>query len=280
LISGVTSSSQGKDAKMLQRTAPTLILLSLVAAGCGPAETPPAVPTETPEVEPADTEVPPTKKPTRTPTPVPPTQTPLPEGVLFRDDFEGSLQPGWEWRNEDPTRWSFVENGWLEIVGDDISLFMEEERGMINFLTRDLPEGEFAIVTHVQADPDESFEQAAIYIFEDEDNYIALNLGYCGVCGVGGPGYFMETFIDNNPFGNHYEVPRDPSATDVLLKLVNQAGSITGYYMETDGEWQRLGAFGHFFEFNSVGLGATNSNAEGVEEDIVARFEYFEITEP
>lgn len=269
---------------MLQRTFPLIILMVLLFCACGPASGPtPASPQEPPP-DPTATPVPPTveptEAPTEAPTAVPPTSTPLPEGVLFRDDFEGALQPGWSWRNEDPSRWSIVENGWLEIVGDDLSLFMEDERGLVNFLTRDLPEGEFTITAHIQADPDESFEQATIYIFEDEDNYIALNIGYCGICGVGGPGFFMETFIDNNPFGNAYQANRDPATTDVLLKLVNQAGSITGYYMETGGEWQRIGAFGHYFEFNSVGLGATNSNTEGVENDVVARFDYFEISEP
>lgn len=271
---------------MLQKLMPCLILVALLAAGCAPAASPPPEPTVPPAVS-TDTRVPPTDLPTEPPKPVPPTLTPvpptstaLPEGVLFRDDFEGSLQPGWTWHNEDPSRWSFVENGWLEIVGDDISLFMVEERGMVNFLTRDLPEGEFAATTHIQANPDESFEQATIYLFEDGDNYIALNIGYCGVCGVGGLGYFMETYIDNNPFGNHYEVRRDASTTDEQHRLVNQAGSISGYYMEPGGEWQRLGAFGHFFDFKSVGLGATNSNPEGVENDIVARFDYFEIAQP
>jgi hypothetical protein len=250
------------------------LLIAVLLSACGQGTEATEIPKDEPIVVPTDP--PPPSEPTATPvpptsTPVPPTPTPLPEGVLFRDDFNGTLQPGWTWINEDPSRWSFVENGWLEIVGDDISLFMEERSG---------PEGEFAIIAHLQADPNESFEQATIYIFEDQDNYIALNIGYCGICGVGGPGFFMETIIDNNPFGNHYEVKRDASVTDVRLKLVNQAGSLTGYYAISGGEWHRLGAFGHFFDFNSVGLGATNSNTEGVEEDIVARFDYFEITEP
>ena len=261
----------------------TMIVVVLLSACAQAAETPQVI-KEEPIVEPTDTQPPPppTLEPTPEPTatPVPPTPTQLPEGVLFRDEFNGSLQPGWTWVNENPSRWSFVENGWLEIIGDDISLFMEESTGMVNFLTRDLPEGEFAIVAHIQADADESFEQATIYIFEDQDNYIALNIGYCGICGVGGPGFFMETIIDNNPFGNHYEVARDASVTDVLLKLVNQAGSLTGYYALPGEDWQRLGAFGHFFDFNAVGLGATNSNTEGVEDDIKARFDYFEITQP
>ena len=272
----------------MQKMLPCLLLIVALATACGTAPAPTAAPTEEPALQPTATDLPPTKVPTEVltevptevPTELPPTATPLPEGVVFRDDFNGSLQPGWTWRNEDPSRWSFVENGWLEIAGDDISLFMEDERGMINFLTRDLPDGQFEIITHIQADPNESFEQAAIYIFEDEDNYIALNTGYCGICAVGGPGFFMETYIDNNPFRDFYQIRREASTTEVKLKLVNNGESIIGFYALPDGDWQRVGAFGHFFDFNSVGLGATNSNTEGVEEDVVARFDYFEIRQP
>jgi hypothetical protein len=257
------------------------ISVFLIAA-CTQAEAPtPASlpdPTEAPAAEPTDTAPPPPPEPTSTKPP--PTPTDLPKGVLFRDDFEGSLQPGWTWINEDPSRWSFVENGWLEIVGGDTSFFMEGDFGLENFLTRDVPEGEFVITAHIQADPDENFEQATIYIFENQDNYIALNLGFCSVCSTGGPGFYMETYIDHNPFGNVYHIKRDAAATDVTLKLVNQAGSLTGYYALPGEDWQKAGAFGNFFDFTSVGLGATNSNPDGVETGIVARFDYFEISQP
>jgi hypothetical protein len=91
----------------------------------------------------------------------------------------------------------------------------------------------------------------------------------------------METIIENNPFGDFYAVPRSPEATDVYLRLVNQGGSITGYYATELGDWQRIGAFGNYFDFVSVGLGATNSvPADWEVEDIIAQFDYFEISKP
>lgn len=217
----------------------------------------------------------PTAEPTATPEP-----TPLPAGLLFRDDFDGYLQPGWAWINEDPERWTFTQEGWLEIQAGDIAFYSEGGFGLVNFLTRELPEGEFMITAHVKADPIEDFQQATIYIFEDQDNYVALNIGFCQPCAVGGPGFFMETFIDNNPFENAYMIARDPAVTDVYLRLVNQGGSITGYYATEYGDWQRVGAFGNYFDFKLVGLGTTNSNPNGLENDIISQFDYFEIAEP
>jgi len=66
------------------------------------------------------------------------------------------------------------------------------------------------------------------------------------------------------------------------LKLVNEGGSITGYYALQPGEWQRAGAFGNYYDFVSVGLGATNApGEEGPDgEDLIAYFDYFEISMP
>lgn len=220
--------------------------------------------------------------PTATPEPTPPPEpTPLPEGILFRDDFEGYFQPGWTWINEEPDRWRLTDDGFLEITGSNVAFYQEGENiGLTNFLTRELPKGEFMITAHIIANPNENFQQATIYIYEDRFNYIALNIGFCDLCPTGGPGFYMETFIDNNPGTDAYHIPRDPEITDVYLRLVNQGGSLTGYYATEEGVWQRAGAFGNFFDFNLVGLGTTNSKPGGVENDIVSQFDYFEISLP
>jgi hypothetical protein len=41
-----------------------------------------------------------------------------------------------------------------------------------------------------------------------------------------------------------------------------------------------VGAFGNYFDFRLIGLGTTNSNPNGVSEDLVAMFDYFEIALP
>lgn len=216
--------------------------------------------------------VPTEELPTVTPLPSP---TALPEGILFRDDFEGTLQPGWEWYNEDPERWEFVEfagEKWLQLTGG---------QGRTNFLLREAPQGSFMITAHIIADPSENFHQANIGVYEDFDNYIVLNIGFCGPCVEGGEGFYMETFIENNPFENAYKIPRDPELKDVYLRLVvEQGGSITSYYATPSDpdNWIKLGAFGNYFDFLQVGIGAANFGEKGeVQEDIVALYDWFEI---
>jgi len=207
-----------------------LALIILFLAGCSTAPSTDAVETavvNTQAAQPTEIETvvpqPDTPEPTQTPEPTDPpaptntteptsAPTSLPEGVLFRDDFEGALQPGWSWLDEDPERWSFEEFGGsnnLAIVADNPAFF--NEGYLVNTLARDVPAGEFAITAHIMTDPNENFEQANIFIFQDAANYIVLNIGFCDLCFSSGEGYgfFMETFIDNNPFSDAYLIPRN-----------------------------------------------------------------------
>ena len=57
---------------------------------------------------------------------------------------------------------------------------------------------DFAVTAHLVGDPQENFPQANNAVYEDYDNYIVLNIGFCSMCVEGGDGFYMETFIDNN----------------------------------------------------------------------------------
>jgi beta-xylosidase len=256
----------------------SVVVLSCLLISCGaPAQTemsPDTVASQQQEELPTSTPLPPTNT-------SPPEQTATialtatPESQIFRDDFNGSLQPGWTWELEDSEKWSFVEidgNGWLQIVGNP---------GRSNFLTRDVPAGDFVISAHIKADPYLNFHQANIFIFQDMENYVLVNTGYCDKCQVGGYGYFMETVASGGDEFHHYETPRPADATDVYLKIEVVDDIISGYYATVPGEWTRIGRFGNFYTLNTIGLGATNSSPpSGTLEDIIAQFDYFEVTLP
>jgi hypothetical protein len=226
-------------------------------------------PSETPE--PTATEVPPTKTPEPTATPEPPTLTPLPESVLFRDDFEGGIQPGWEWENENFDRWNITGDGWLQIVGEQASLLGDNYQN--NLLWHPLPEGDFVVTAHLNTKPFENFHQATIYIYEDPDNYIAINRGYCDICDTGGGGFYMEYKIG----GNWGAYTKATNEEDVYLRLESKDNVLSGYYATAPGQWQRLGRFGNYFQFQKVGIGVTNV---GAANDVVGLFDYFEISLP
>jgi hypothetical protein len=210
--------------------------------------------------------------PTATSTEIP---TSTPENQLFRDDFSGALQPGWTWENENPEGWTITDDGWLQILGEDTALLYGQIQA--NTLWRDLPTGDFAITVHLQAAPTADFQQATVYIFEDLDNFVAINRGYCGPCVTGGNGVFMEYKI--NGIGGSYNVAIH--GTDLYLRLTSQNNMITGYYAASPGQWARIGRFGNYFAFRRVGLGVTNCDRNSmVDADLVGLFDFFEVTRP
>jgi len=195
--------------------------------------------------------------------------------LLFRDDFNIALQPGWAWENENTQRWTITPEGWLQIVGEDNALLYGQLQS--NLLWKALPTGDFAITVHLKARPLANFQQATIYLYEDLQNYVAINRGFCGPCLPGGNGIYMEYKI-NGQSGN-YKV--DFSETDLYLKLVSEEHTISGFYAKALDQWQRLGRFGNYFTFKKVGLGVTNSDMEGDDaSDLTGLFDYFEITRP
>ena len=100
--------------------------------------------------------------------------------VLFRDDFESNLEDGWRWGNEDSDRWRITEDGWLSITADNPTLKVKSEIiGQVNVLLRDAPPGSISLTARLLADPQEDFQQAAIYLIADGDNYVAINTQFC-----------------------------------------------------------------------------------------------------
>jgi hypothetical protein len=235
----------------------------------------PSSPSATP-LPPSNTSVPPTNThvPTNTPAPTEtpePTPTALPEGVLFRDDFEGELQPGWEWENENPAKWTVTDDGWLQIIGETNALLGQSQQN--NLLWYPLPAGDFVITVHLRTRPFEDFQQAAIFIYEDPENYVTINRGYCSPCSTGGNGFYMDYKIS----GQWGDYSAATSAEDVYLRLESKGRTIGGYYATETEQWKRLGRFGNYFQFKKVGIGVSNA---GAADDVVGQFDYFEISQP
>lgn len=265
---------------MKQCILPILFLILMTGCSLPPAPTAQVTNTPVPTIPLTDTSVPPTITPEATTTFTPaPTATTIPtitpENQIFRDDFSGMLQPGWTWENENPDRWSITSDGWLQILGEDLALLYGQAQS--NLLWRELPTGNFAIAVHLRAIPIANFQQATIYLYEDTQNYVAINRAYCAPCGTRGNGVYMEYKIG----GAGYVYMVALQETNLYLKLESKNNVITGSYATKPGQWQRLGRFGNYFLFKRVGLGVTNSDYESDDDaDLIGLFDYFEITKP
>lgn len=250
-----------------------IIVGILILSACQSAQTPA---TEAVAIEQTTDVSAPTNIPAPTNTALPteapkPTNTPLPEGVIFRDDFEGVLQPEWEWENENSSKWSITDDGWLQIIGEFDSLIGQNRQS--NLLWYPLPSGDFVITVHLKTKPFENFQQAAIFIYEDPENYVTINRGYCDLCLTGGNAFFMDYKISGQ-LGTYKNAT---TAEDVYLRLESKDNTISGYYATAPDQWERLGRFGNYFQFKKVGIGVSNANAAN---DVVGLFDYFEVSQP
>ena len=253
-----------------------LFVLTACSAPATPEPTPVPPPTKAPEPTPVPPTAPPpepTAEPSPEPTPtIEPTATP--DNQLFRDDFTGELQPGWTWENENPEKWTFTDDGWLQIIGEDGFRLDGNENNQSNMLWRAVPEGNFVVTVHIETKPDTNFQQTAIWLYEDGENFIVINRGFCEPCG--GNGVYMDYRIQGN-IGNYKFLTEE---TDLYLRLESNEDVISGYYAFQPDEWERLGRFGNFFTFKQVGLGVSNVDPFGADSDVVGRYDYFEITMP
>jgi len=260
-------------------------ILTLAISGCQtPQSTSP--PTSEPvSVEPPTNVPPPTEPPPPTDTPAPtstpfptetprPTNTALPEGTLFREDFSEALQPGWTWQNENPSNWTISDEGWLQIVGEDSFILDGGENLQKNMLWREVPSGDYVITAHIVTKPNTDFQQTAIILYENSENFIVINRGFCDHCG--GNGIYMDYRIQGAV--GTYKLLTD--VTDVYLRLESVGDVISGFYALQPDQWQRLGRFGNYFDFKLVGLGVSNVDPFGKDSDVVGLYDYFEITLP
>ena len=165
--------------------------------------------------------------------------------------------------------WTITDDGWLQIVGEHDSLLSENTQS--NLLWYPLPDGDFVITVHLKTNPFANFHQASIFIYEDAENHITINRGYCDICQTGGGGFYMDYKIGGN-WGN-YQIATD--AEDVFLRLESKDNIISGYYATEPDQWERLGRFGNYFNFQRVGICVSNV---GASEDVVGLFDYFEVS--
>jgi hypothetical protein len=262
------------------------LIIILLLAGCGPAATPTASPAA-PQAETPAGAMPTEASASTTATAPEPTATaqppsPTPDAVIFLDEFNGTLGEGWSWQNEDPARWGFTPEGWLELKAANPGFFSEEGSKQVNLLYRPAPQGDFVITTRLSTTPDVNFRQAGIFIIADGANYAAILNAFCQPClpDSDGHGFLMEAFKAGEYVAGGMGQPA-PQVEEAFLRLVYHADEkrIEGFYALAPDEWKALGTIDGLSEPKLVALGAANAPGEGVnKEDLVAFYDYFEVS--
>jgi arabinan endo-1,5-alpha-L-arabinosidase len=241
------------------------------------------------------------------PGPDPLEQVPSPGQPLaaYSQDFDSaSLGHQWSWVNEDAANWSLTSDpGTLTINGEDGQFYETEHTGQ-NVLLEQAPSGDFIAETKVALNPTESYQQAGLVLWQDDDTWLRLtaesNSGsdatewakqtdvtspYTGFsCGAAYPAQTCPVY--GSAFG---EVPGfSPGAraaggngTWTWLRIVKKGDTATAY-TSLDGKRWTAAATYNLTGFNTsaplkIGILAT---AAGAPDPIPAHFVYVHVSRP
>ena len=191
--------------------------------------------------------------------------------LLFRDDFDGSLDSGWEWVREDGSNWSLIAvPGSLQINAGSGDVNHET---ITNLLLRPIPPGVIQIETKVKFQPIANFQFAGIIMYESPTNFVQVGRAFCeGIPRCVGDGFYMDYYEGGSYVTPNYAEAFTKSDT-VYLRLIRRDKS---YSLQTsaDGEnWTLRGTTTSNMNPLQIGLVA-GQNTSSV---IPAVFDYFEV---
>ena len=231
-------------------------VFAFVLAACGT----PVTPTPEPTIPPLPTN---TIVPTATLEP-----SPTPDPLLFKDDFEGSIDTEWQRVRENNKKWSLANNpGWLEIIAGSGSV---GAGNLDNLLIRQIPEGNFELETKMMFKPVANFQIAGLLIYESAANFIQYGRAYCKNPQCVNDGLYMDMIMGGGFSGENFATSA-PDADTIYLRLRREDNIYTSYYSEDGNKWNLVGA--HTSEMNPLFVGLVAGQSTSGSQP--AQFDYF-----
>lgn len=226
-----------------------LFFISIIMTACSSPSAPKAEPAL--PIIPTNTDVP---APTIAP-------TPTPDLLIFKDDFNGAIGPGWTVQNINK-KTSLTNNpGWLELIA-------RSPLGSKNYFLRPIPEGDFELETKMIFEPVANFQIAGLMISYSTTNYVLF--GRASV--MGSDGFYMDLMKSGKLTGDNFATSA-PGTDTVYLRLRRVGNTYTSYYSEDGSHWTQVGVHTSEMKPKNVGLAAGQSTS-GLQP---AQFDYFVI---
>lgn len=176
----------------------------------------------------------------------------------------------WDVIRENPEKWSIGEEG-LTILTEKGDLYTSTNTAKNMFYQE--ASGDWYVETAVELDqvPAASYQQAAMIVYEDDDNY--MKLGYQGNNGITKVEINSE---ENGSFGNA-SASVDFTGTRIWFRLMKEGNTYTAWY-SADGEtYTELGT--KTIELQNIKLILTANNGTGNAGEVKAEFKYFKLLE-
>jgi hypothetical protein len=194
---------------------------------------------------------------------------------VFRDDFNGSLDPGWSWYQTDSPGWSLDHTpGWLRLNLSQGNFFTGSPPG--NLLLRPAPSGDFRLETFLRFSPHNNFELAGLVVVFGDRSVLQFGRGFCysegGSAGCAGDALYFDNIQDGSPVGGNFAAPA-ALGLDYVLRLERQGNAYLTSF-STDGlAWTAIGSHSVEKAPVSIGLIAAQSTVASPYAD----YDYFEM---
>jgi len=190
----------------------------------------------------------------------------------WRDEFNaGRLSSDWSFVREVPEKWTLSGDREHLVIYTEEGSLRQDNNDQQNLILRDFPylEGDWVVETKLEFSPGISGQEAGIYLYYDDENYLKLVKAYQGgrrvLAGKEIDGVYEETEYDLNWFQEETLYLRVKKEEDFRL------------YTSTNGlNWIKVGSFnlGEVY-LTKAGLGAANGVSWQGVDSIPAKFEYF-----
>jgi arabinan endo-1,5-alpha-L-arabinosidase len=200
------------------------------------------------------------------------TTEPVNDPNYFRDDFDTTLDAGWQWQNEDANNWSLeTVPGMLliNVAGGQVS-----DETIQNLLLRPAPRGNFQIETKVSFRPNADYQFAGLVVYESPPNLIQAGRAFCNLPDVCvGEGLYVDYYNNGNFVTPNFAAPFTDS--DVYLRLLRQGDTYTFQSSSNGSEWILRG--GTVSTMNPIQIGLVAG--QNTVSPIPALFDYFDYFE-
>ncbi len=204
------------------------------------------------------------------------TIAPTSDPDYFRNDFDGPLDTGWQWVNEDASHWSLnAGSGSLQI---DLTSGRVSDGTIQNMLMRPAPTGNFQVTIGLTFRAIENDQFAGLILYESATRFLQIGRsrsvceGPDQICD--GSGIYLQFYDDQDPKPLR-EAKRYSGSVPLHLRLTRIGDEYAIEMSKGDGlAWFRYGNYTIKFKPTYIGLFA----GQNFGQPITALFDYFEVS--
>jgi hypothetical protein len=193
--------------------------------------------------------------------------------AFFYDDFDDTdLDNAWFWLRESPANWNLEDRSSHLRIYTQYGTLHGGNPLPENVLLRNAPTADFEVSTRFEINPTEDYQEAALLLYEDDDNYVKISRLHHTASG----GHILLFLVEQD------SIPITSTLlfaqTVVELQLEYQGNNVTGSYRDQNGIWTELGQrlLPESSSFSFLGVAAHNGCKSHDVPSVPADFDFIQ----